>query len=93
MPNNALILVALALFSEGIGNAGPNESLSGKPLLLLLEEDWGVVFGLSDGVGGLLATIPWDAEARNAASSVAAETLLSPYSRAMAFQNEVRWLE
>jgi len=85
------MLVALALFSTaGMGRGGPNESLSGKlPLLRLLDEAVEVVFGLNDGVGGLLVMIPCDADARKADSSTTGETL-SPYSRAIAFQNELR---
>lgn len=81
------MLVALTLLSAGMGNGGPKESLRGK--LLRLDDDPSVELGLKDGVGGLLLTMPCDADARKAASRVAGETL-SPYSRATAFQKELR---
>lgn len=89
MPKRALMLVALALFSR-VARGGPNESLTGKLVLRLLDDE-GVVFGLREGVGGLFAIMLLDVDARNAASRVAGEAL-SPYSRAMAFQKELRWL-
>jgi len=51
------MLVALALFSTGVGREGPNESLRGNPLLRL-DDEAEVVLGLKDGVGGLLVAIP-----------------------------------